>query len=66
MSTGTISTMQLGLSLGYWGAQPPTDLVDLVQAAEGLGYDAVWSAESWGSDNDESISLTRICSVPYG
>ena len=42
--------MQLGLSLGYWGAQPPTDLVDLVQAAEGLGYDAVWSAESWGSD----------------
>ena len=42
--------MQLGLSLGYWGAQPPTGLVDLVQAAEGLGYDAVWSAESWGSD----------------
>ena len=50
MSTGTISTLQLGLSLGYWGAQPPTDLVDLVQAAEELGYDAVWSAESWGSD----------------
>ena len=42
--------MQLGLSLGYWGAQPPTGLVDLVRAAEGLGYDAVWSAESWGSD----------------
>ena len=42
--------MQLGLSLGYWGARPPTDLVDLVRAAEDLGYDAVWSAESWGSD----------------
>jgi len=42
--------MQLGLSLGYWGAQPPADLVDLVQEAERLGYDAAWTAESWGSD----------------
>ena len=42
--------MQLGLSLGYWGAQPPTDRVDLVQEAERLGYDAAWTAESWGSD----------------
>ena len=42
--------MQLGLSLGYWGAQPPTDLVPTVQEAERLGYDAAWTAESWGSD----------------
>ena len=42
--------MQLGLSLGYWGAQPPTDLVPRVQEAEHLGYDAVWTAECWGSD----------------
>ena len=42
--------MKLGLSLGYWGAQPPTDLVPLVQEAERLGYDAVWTAECWGSD----------------
>ena len=42
--------MQLGLTLGYWGAQPPTDLVPLVQEAERLGFDAVWTAESWGSD----------------
>ncbi len=42
--------MQLGLSLGYWGAQPPTDLVGLVQEAERLGFDAAWTAESWGSD----------------
>ena len=42
--------MQLGLSLGYWGAQPPTELVPLVLEAERLGYDAVWTAESWGSD----------------
>lgn len=42
--------MQLGLSLGYWGAQPPTEMVPLVLEAERLGYDAVWTAECWGSD----------------
>jgi len=42
--------MELGLSLGYWGAQPPSDLAPLVREAEGLGYDAAWTAESWGSD----------------
>ena len=42
--------MQLGLSLGYWGAQPPTDLASTVKEAERLGYDAVWTAEAWGSD----------------
>ena len=42
--------MELGLSLGYWGATPPTALAPLVQEAERLGYDAVWTAESWGSD----------------
>ncbi|MDG2427340.1 MAG: LLM class F420-dependent oxidoreductase [Acidimicrobiales bacterium] len=42
--------MQIGLSLGYWNAQPPTNLVGLVQEAERLGYNAVWTAESWGSD----------------
>ena len=36
--------------MGYWGAQPPTDLVPLVQEAERLGYDAGWTAECWGSD----------------
>ncbi|HCV35313.1 MAG: LLM class F420-dependent oxidoreductase [Acidimicrobiales bacterium] len=42
--------MQLGLVWGYWGARPPSDLVSLTQEAERLGYDTVWSAESWGSD----------------
>ena len=42
--------MQLGLVWGYWGAGPPSDLVSLTQEAERLGFDTVWSAESWGSD----------------
>ncbi|MEV6741269.1 LLM class F420-dependent oxidoreductase [Streptomyces sp. NPDC051104] len=42
--------MRLGLALGYWGRGPATDHVTLAREAEGLGYDSVWTAESWGSD----------------
>jgi len=42
--------MKLGLQLGYWGAQPPANAPELVAAAEAAGYDAVFTAESWGSD----------------
>jgi len=42
--------MQLGLTLGYWGAQPPPDALDKLLAAEALGYEAAFTAESWGSD----------------
>jgi F420-dependent oxidoreductase-like protein len=42
--------MKLGLIWGYWGAQPPTDLVEKTVLAEELGFDTAWSAESWGSD----------------
>jgi F420-dependent oxidoreductase-like protein len=42
--------MKLGLQLGYWGAQPPTGVADLVAAAEESGFDAVFTAEAWGSD----------------
>src|SRR3984957_19776519 len=42
--------MKLALTLGDWGAQPPADAPDLIQAAERLGFDAVFTAESWGSD----------------
>jgi F420-dependent oxidoreductase-like protein len=41
--------MKLGLSIGYSKAR--LDLpVALVQQAENLGYDSVWSAEAYGSD----------------
>ena len=42
--------MQLGLMLGYWGAGPPPGAAEQVAEAERLGFDSVWTAESWGSD----------------
>jgi len=42
--------MRLGLQLGYWGARPPTHHGALVTAAEESGFDAVFTAEAWGSD----------------
>src|SRR5580704_2876419 len=41
--------MKLGLSLGYSGATLDIP-VALVQRAEALGYDSVWTAEAYGSD----------------
>ncbi|EGD56223.1 LLM class F420-dependent oxidoreductase [Gordonia neofelifaecis] len=42
--------MKLGLQLGYWGAQPPANHRELVDAAERSGFDSVYTAEAWGSD----------------
>jgi F420-dependent oxidoreductase-like protein len=42
--------LKLGLQIGYWGAGPPAGALDQVLEAERLGYDSVWTAESWGSD----------------
>ena len=41
--------MRLGLNIGYWGAGSGIDM-DLITAAEQLGYHSVWAAEAWGSD----------------
>src|SRR6187551_2908621 len=44
-------SLKLGLNLGYWGIGPAgEDAAEIVRAAEGLGYESVWAAESYGSD----------------
>jgi len=45
-----MSSLKLGLQLGYWGAHPPEDIVGIAREAERLGYDSVFTAEAWGSD----------------
>ena len=43
--------LKLGLNLGYWGIGPAgEEAAEIVRAAEGLGYESVWAAESYGSD----------------
>ncbi len=45
-----MADLKLGIQLGYWGAGPNPNMVTMAQAAERLGYDAVFTAEAWGSD----------------
>lgn len=42
--------LKLGVSVGYWGAQPPRDMIALAQRAEELGYFGFFTAEAYGSD----------------
>ncbi|HEY1712223.1 MAG TPA: LLM class F420-dependent oxidoreductase [Solirubrobacteraceae bacterium] len=43
--------MKLGVNVGYWGfGMGPEEQLDVVQEAERLGYDSVWTAEAYGSD----------------
>lgn len=43
--------MKLGVHIGYWGlGLTAEEQLKLVQEAERLGYDSVWSAEAYGSD----------------
>ena len=42
--------LKLGMQLGYWGAGPDPRMVSVAQEAERLGYDAIFTAEAWGSD----------------
>src|SRR5260370_42168554 len=46
----SVFPVKLGLQLGYWGASPPPDALEKVIDAEKLGFDAVFTAEAWGSD----------------
>src|SRR3954454_5363869 len=45
------SKMKLGVHVGYWGlGLTSQDQIEIVQEAERLGYDSVWTAEAYGSD----------------
>src|SRR6202451_3103873 len=50
LSNGNLH-MKLGVHIGYWGmGLISEDQLTIVQEAERLGYDSVWSAEAYGSD----------------
>jgi F420-dependent oxidoreductase-like protein len=43
--------VKLGVHIGYWGlGLTSEDQLAIVQEAERLGYDSVWTAEAYGSD----------------
>ena len=43
--------LRLGLHIGYWGlGLSSAEQLELVQEAERLGYDSIWTAEAYGSD----------------
>jgi F420-dependent oxidoreductase-like protein len=43
--------VKLGVHIGYWGlGLSREDQLEIVQEAERLGYDSVWTAEAYGSD----------------
>src|ERR1700760_3118874 len=42
--------LRLGLRLGYWAGGPPPGAAEIVQEADRLGFDLVWTAEAYGSD----------------
>ncbi len=43
--------MKLGVHIGYWGlGLTSEDQLAIVQEAERLGYDSIWTAEAYGSD----------------
>jgi len=60
-----VSQIRLGFSIGYWGATP-TDTMPLVQEAERLGFDSVWSAEAYGSDAVTLITWAAARTVRIG
>ncbi|MFZ1489018.1 MAG: LLM class F420-dependent oxidoreductase [Ilumatobacteraceae bacterium] len=48
MTTG--NDLKLGWHIGYWGRDMPPAVPETLQMIEALGFDSVWTAESWGSD----------------
>ena len=42
--------LRLGLNTGYWSSGPPPGVTEAIAEAESLGFDSLWTAESYGSD----------------
>ncbi|MEA2171947.1 MAG: hypothetical protein QOF76_5247, partial [Solirubrobacteraceae bacterium] len=42
--------LKLGLGIGYWSSGPPAGVEEQIAEAERLGFDSMWTAESYGSD----------------
>ncbi|MEC7924709.1 MAG: LLM class F420-dependent oxidoreductase [Actinomycetota bacterium] len=42
--------MKLGAQYGYWTKKPQTDIVPTAVEAENLGFDSIWTGESYSSD----------------
>jgi F420-dependent oxidoreductase-like protein len=42
--------LRLGWHIGYWGRSMPEGIPERMDEVERLGFDSVWTAESWGSD----------------
>ncbi len=42
--------LRLGLNTGYWSSGPPPGVTEAITEAERLGFDSLWTAESYGSD----------------
>ena len=59
--------MRLGLNLGYRGVSIARDTT-LVNEAEGLGYDSVWTAEAYGADAVTPLAFlaARTASIRLG
>jgi F420-dependent oxidoreductase-like protein len=52
--------MKLGLDLGYSGAEMALPMEKILQA-EALGFDSIWTAESYGSDVFSPLAFIAAC-----
>ena len=48
--------LKAAIAVGGYARSNARELVDLVQEAERLGVDSIWSAEAWGSDAITSLA----------
>ncbi|MBM4204391.1 MAG: LLM class flavin-dependent oxidoreductase [Gammaproteobacteria bacterium] len=49
--------LKASIAVGGYARSNARHLIDLVQEAERLGVDSIWSAEAWGSDAVTSLAL---------